>query len=169
MKKEKKKNNKKFTYQRGLATIGLICSVGFIFVLWVIYLYPMVENSLKVWQLFVIFYVLVITFWMILFVSLFDWSRKALKSGIVLSVLSAIIDLYYPPFAVDFSGALVPADTAGYRGSIDYTIGYYLQCFGLSGPLVFIFTYLLIPILMFVVMLLIIKPDMFKKSMQHVG
>lgn len=161
------KGKKGFGFGRGTICILLMSMLGFMFVLWVFFFYPKVSDNWAVWQLFLIFYVLVIAFWLTLTIALFGPSMKAFKGGAVLSILSAILDLYYPPFSVNIDGSISAGESIGYKGSIDYTIGYYLQAAGLSGIIVFILTYLVIPILIFMGLLIVLKPSRFKQSMKQ--
>lgn len=160
-----KKVKDTFTMHRGIISIIVIGIMGLLFVLWVIYLYPLVENNLMIWELFLIFYVLVIAFWLTMFIGIFGLGIKAFKSGIILSIISAIFDLYYPPFAVNIDGTISLSNASGYKGSIDFSFGYYLNRLGLHGILVFIFTYFIIPVLALLLMLVIIKPKKFKESL----
>ena len=156
-----------FTMQRALWSILIITIIGFSFVLWVTFFYPMVENDLRIWEMFVIFYILISALWMTLLIGLFGLGKKALKGGIVLIVISALFDLFYPPYAVGFDGNIPVNDNAGYRGSIDYTFGYYLNMAGLHGVTVFILTYFIIPLVAFVTMLLVLKPKGFMQSIKN--
>lgn len=162
----KNNKNRPFGFGRGGLCILIMSVLGFAFVLWVFAAYPVVADSWRVWQLFIVFYVLIVAFWLTLTIGLFGPSLKALKGGLVLSVLSAILDLYYPPFSVNMDGTLSAGESVGYKGGIDYTIGYYLTRAGLTGAAIFILTYLIIPILIFTVLLLALKPKRFKDSMR---
>lgn len=156
----------KYTFNKAILSIITIGFIGLIFVLWVIFLYPLIATTYPVWSLFLIFYVLIISFWLTFFIGFFGLGLKAFKGGIILSIFSAVFDLYYPPFAINLDGTLATSDSIGYRGSIDYTVGFYLTRAGLSGIAIFIFTYFLLPILVFLFLLILLKPDKFRKSIR---
>jgi hypothetical protein len=167
-KKKEKKEQKSgsFTLKRGIYSILIIGFIGFFFVIWMTYLYPMVENMLPVWLLFLIFYVLIITFWSTFFIGLFGAKRKSFKNIIIFSAIFAMFDLYCSISTINLDGSL---SNDGYKGSVDYFLGYYLGQFGYPYFLMFITVYLLIPILVFIVLLLILKPRRFKESITQVA
>jgi len=152
---------------RSIIAIIVISVIGLFFVLWVTYLYPLVEGNLRVWQLFLIFYVLVVSFWMALFIGLFGFHKVAIKTGIIMSIVSAVIDIFYPPYSVNMDGSLISSATVGYKGSIDYTLGYYLNCFGIHGFIVFLLTYCIIPGLTFFVVLVVLRAKAFIDTMKR--
>ena len=161
---KKKSGKKRFTFSKAIISIIILSIIGFAFVLWITYFYPMVENTWPVWSLFLIFYTFISILITIAIVSIFNFNVNAIKGSVTLSILFAVIDLWYPPYAVNSDGSLVSSSSAGYRGSIDYTFGFYLTRAGLSGPVVFYLTYLIIPIFALFLVLIILKPSAFKKA-----
>jgi len=149
------------TGTRALLAVGITCVLGFSFVLWVTFLYPVVENTVPVWVDFILFYMIIVLGWLIMTVGLSGFSWNSFKVGIVGSVLFGAIDLFCPSYAVDINGNVAVGEAAGYKGSIDYFLGYYLNMFGIHGILVFIIVYFLIPILTLILMLLILAPRQF--------
>lgn len=158
---------RQFLMSRAALSIIVISVIGILFVLWVTFLYPRVEDTLDVWMLFMIFYVLIIAFWMTLFIGLFGAGFKSFKSAFVMSVISAIIDIFYPPFSIDINGNMIESSTSGYRGSIDYTIGYYLNQAGIHGIMVFLLTYAILPALILFLVLFALKPKEFINTIKN--
>jgi hypothetical protein len=155
-------------YTRALITILIISIIGVSLVLLVTIIYPLVEDSLEVWEMFLIFYVLIALFWSALFVGLMGWSENALKTTMVFLVFSTIFDIWFT-YSIGLDGTVISGEKTGNKGSIDYCIGYYLNAAGITGPIVFVLVYLVIPITILVLMVVILKPRVFMRSVQRAG
>jgi hypothetical protein len=157
----------KKNWLKAVLTIIIVCSLGFSFVLCISYFYPKIADSLNVIECFLLFYIMMICLWFAMFIGFNGFNKTSFKLGAVISIFSAMYDVFFSPYAIDMAGNLGISNTAGYKGSIDYTFGYYLMDAGLHGPLVFWATYLIIPILLLLLFLLIWKPRMFMRGMKE--
>jgi len=152
-----KTDTKTIRRKAGLSIL-IISTMGLLIVLYVNLIYPIVEDTMAVWEMFLIFYVLITLLWIFVFSSFWGFDRRTIRASVLLLLIVSVFDFYAGSSAVDFNGAMViGAD----KWSIDYFFGYYITNTGLSGILVFIIVYLLIPILFLTVALLILKPRKF--------
>jgi ascorbate-specific PTS system EIIC-type component UlaA len=154
-------------WSRSVISIIIISIIGIGFVLWITFFYPIIEDDYPVWSLFLIFYVLIVAFWMSLFVGLFGFHEKSVKTATVMSIISAIIDIFYPPYAISINGDIISSESIGYKGSIDYTIGYYLNAAGIHGFMVFLLAYCIIPASTFFILMIILKPKQFINTLKN--
>lgn len=158
-------NSDMSTNKRVGLIILMFAIIGVLFVLWIDLLYPNVENTMKVWELFLIFYVFVGSLWMIINLGFRGINKRTLKDSFVGWVIFAIMDLWIPTYAVNIDGSLISASAIGYKGTIDYCFGYYLHCFGFDGFIVWILVYFIIPIVALYMVMIIVKSEYF---MQHI-
>lgn len=79
---------------------------------------------------------------------------------VTFAVFSFVIDMLAPPFALNSAGEfIIPTGQTLEGTSVDYaTAWFYQQAFNVSGPLLFWLTYLVTPIIAFLVFLLVLGP-----------
>jgi antibiotic biosynthesis monooxygenase (ABM) superfamily enzyme len=156
--KDKKKNKNPSISKKGAIMVVGISTIGFLFVLFMFFLYPWMGDNLAVWQSFILVYALIIMFWAVLGIGIFQEKANAFKSTLILSIGSIALDLYVFSPSVNLNGSLNESP-----GSIDYTIGYYVSAVIGNNIFVFIITYFIIPLIIFGITYLLLKPKKFKE------
>lgn len=136
----------------------LIYATIFSFVTFVLIL-PNVINSIT--QLSPIFQFLIFNIGIFVFLQIFLKSvalGQKVKFGYTLGMvlLFMAIDIIVPPFLVNFNGTLNSGGTL-FVSSSDYAVGLLAQSIGLSGFLVYIFTYIFSPLVLLIISSLLLK------------
>lgn len=147
-------------------SILIIMTVGLTILLYVNLIYPIVEDTLPVWELFLIFYILITLLWIFIFSSFWGFDKRMIRSSVMLIWLISVLDFYAGAMSVDFNGVMV---TGADKWNIDYFFGYYITQTGLSGLLVWVMVYILIPVLIFIIMYLIVGPKKLYTAIRNRG
>lgn len=73
-------------------------------------------------------------------------TSTSIISSLGLTSLFLSLDSWLPPYAVDFSGKIIQANTLFYVSSTDYIWGLLGSSIGIHGILLFGFTYVVVPL-----------------------
>lgn len=149
-------------WKRAIRAIIIVSVIGISIMLWMNLFYPLVEDTMPVWELFIIFYVLISLFWTFMFSAIWGVHKHTIIASTMTWFLVAMFDIYWSS-AMDMGGNLSAGE---FKGSIGYFFGYYIINAGITGIWAVILLYVIIPPLILLIFLFIFKPWKFLKAMK---
>ena len=93
--------------------------------------------------------------------------RKSLLLSASVALAHAAFDTWLPPYALDINGTILQSTALGYTGSIDYLFGVIGQAVGVHGFLLYLFTYVLMPVVLLVIALWMLGSSKFIKEITN--
>ena len=157
-------------------SIDIIILFGLIsiFIMYIIipFINPWIINQSVLINFIVFYFLIFIILSGILLLALNNKKGKrnyshAIRLSIGFTLIIMAIDLILPSYAVDVSGNLLTSQSIGYFGSVDYAVATFWQSLGISGTLLYFFTYIITGIIFFAVALSLLGSKNFLTDLKN--
>lgn len=136
----------------------LLYATIFSFITFVLILPNVLDSIIKLSPVFqfLIFNVSIFVFLQIFLKSVVLEQKVKFGYTFGMVLLFMALDIILPPFLVSTSGELISGGTL-FASSSDYIVGLLAQNIGLSGFLIYVFTYIFFPLLLLIISSLLLK------------